>query len=257
LGTAFFFGGESTSYVNDLLLLSGAAPAGAIPQIATDGIVDVFSGGGGPFAPGEIVSIYGSSLGPVAAVTSTFDVSTGQLPVWSANVSVSINGGAAPLYYVSSGQVNVQIPYELEGAHQASVAVTYNGTVSETRTIQIAPTAPRLWPGILNQDGSLNSAGNPAAVGDIIVLFATGQGLTNPPSVTGRVAIAPYASPQDPVRVSVGGQDGAVLFAGVAPGASGVMQVNVRVPAGIHASAGVVLAVGDSHSQNGVTLAVR
>jgi len=256
LGTGFFFGGQTTNYTNDLLLLNSASPAS--PQIAGGGFGDVFTGGGGPFAPGEIVAIYGTGLGPAAGVGSTFD-SSAALPVSSVGVSVAISGLAAPLYYVSSGQVNVQIPYELDGQQQASVSVSYNGATSRGEGIQIAARAPRLYPFIFNQDGSTNSAGNPAAAGSIVVLFATGLGVTSPPSVTGKAAVAPYPGPASPVRVLIDGQDGTILFAGLAPGTAGVMQVNVGLPAGIAANpaADVILTLGTARTQAGVALAVR
>ncbi len=259
LGTAFFFGGQTISYTNDILLLSAASLSPpAAPQIAPGGITDVFSGGGGPFAPGEIVAIYGTSLGPGAGVSSAFDPGSAPLRVASAGVSVAVNGKAAPLYYVSTGQVNVQIPYEVNGQPQASISVSYNGAASSAQAIPIVASAPRLYPGIFNQDGSLNSPDHPAAAGSIVILFATGQGVTSPPSVTGKVASAPYPGPVGPVRVLIGGLDAGILFAGQAPGTAGVMQVNATVPVGITAStADVSLIVGSAPGQKGVTLTVR
>jgi len=142
---------------------------------------------------------------------------------------------------------------------QASVSVSYNGATSRGEGIQIAARAPRLYPFIFNQDGSTNSAGNPAAAGSIVVLFATGLGVTSPPSVTGKAAVAPYPGPASPVRVLIDGQDGTILFAGLAPGTAGVMQVNVGLPAGIAANpaADVILTLGTARTQAGVPLAVR
>jgi uncharacterized protein (TIGR03437 family) len=262
LSTAFFFGGETTRFTNDLWLLSAASPAPPPPQAASPisirGIGDVFSGGGGSFAPGEIVAIYGTSLGPGTGVSSAFDPVTALLPMAFAGVAVAVNGVAAPLYYVSAAQVNVQIPYEVDGHQQARVSVSYNGAASSAQAITIANSAPRLYPGVFNQDGSLNSPDRPAVAGSIVILFATGQGITNPRSVTGQVAAAPYPGPAGPVRVVIGGQDAGMLFAGLAPGTAGVMQVNVSVPAGISANAADVrLMVGGAPSQTGVTLAVR
>jgi uncharacterized protein (TIGR03437 family) len=261
LGTAFFFGGQTTSFTNDLLLLSDAsappAPPPAGPPISIRGFEDVFSGGGGPFAPGEIVSIYGTSLGPGTGATAAFDPVNALLPTALGGVTVAVNGVAAPLYYVSVGQVNVQIPYEVDGQQQASVSVSYNGGSSTAQAIPIAASAPRLYPGILNQDGSLNSPDHPAAAGSIVILFATGQGITSPQSVTGKVAAIPYPGPAGPVRVMIGGQDAGILFAGLAPGTAGVLQINVSVPAGAFANTAVSLIVGGVPSQTGVTLAVR
>jgi uncharacterized protein (TIGR03437 family) len=256
LGTAFFFGGQTTSYTNDLLLLSVATSTG--PRIAAGGFEDVFSGAGGPFAPGEIVAIYGASLGPATGLSSAFDPATTALPNISGGVSVAVNRVPAPLYYVSAGQVNVQIPYEVAGQSQASVSVSYNGTGSAAQLIQIAASTPRLYPGVFNADGSLNSAENPAPAGSIVTLFATGHGVTNPPSITGKAAAEPYPQPVAPVRVSVGGQNAEILFSGSAPETVGVLQINVRLPAAITGNtAGVLLMIGDATSQNGVAVAVR
>jgi uncharacterized protein (TIGR03437 family) len=173
-------------------------------------------------------------------------------------VTVAVNGVEARLYYVSAGQVNVQIPYEVDGQQQASVSVSYKGAASPAQAIPIAASAPRLYPGIFNQDGSLNSPDRPAAARSIVILFATGQGVTSPQSVTGKVAAIPYPGPAGPVRVPIGGQDAGIVFAGLAPDTAGVIQVNAIVPAGLVANtADVSLIVGGIPSQKGVTLAVR
>jgi uncharacterized protein (TIGR03437 family) len=179
------------------------------------------------------------------------------LPTALGGVTVAVNGVAATLYYVSAGQANVQIPYEVDGQQQASVSLNYRGAASPAQAIPIAARAPRLYPGIFNQDGSLNSPDHPAAAGSIVILFATGQGVTSPQSVTGKVAAIPYPGPAGPVRVLIGGQDAGILFAGLAPGTAGVLQINVSVPAGAFANAAVSLTVGGVPSQTGVTLAVR
>jgi uncharacterized protein (TIGR03437 family) len=155
--------------------------------------------------------------------------------------------------------VNVQIPYEVDGQQATAITVNYNGVASPAETVRIAASVPRLYPGIFNQDGSLNSAGNPAPTGSIVVFYATGQGATSPPSGTGRAAAAPYASPVAPVRVTIGGQDAEILFAGLAPATAGVMQINARIPEAIVGTAAVALylSVGNATSQQGVTLAVR
>jgi uncharacterized protein (TIGR03437 family) len=154
--------------------------------------------------------------------------------------------------------VNVQIPYEVDGQQQASVSLSYREAASPAQAIPIAASAPRLYPGIFNQDGSLNSPDHPAAAGSIVILFATGQGVTRPQSVTGKVAEIPYPGPAGPVRALIGGQDAEIAFAGLAPDTAGVIQVNVIVPAGIAANtAEVSLIVKGIPSQKGVTLAVR
>jgi uncharacterized protein (TIGR03437 family) len=146
----------------------------------------------------------------------------------------------------------------MDGQQQASVAVSQNGVAGATQLIQIAAAAPKLYPRVFNQDGSVNSADNPASSGSIVILFATGQGVTRPPSITGRATVEPYPQPVVSVRVSVAGKDAEILFAGLAPGTVGVLQVNVRLPAAIdEKTAGVLLTVGAATSQNGVQVSVR
>jgi CheY-like chemotaxis protein len=117
---------------------------------------------------------------------------------------------------------------------------------------------------MLNETGCCNSARNPAAPGSIAALYATGEGQTTPPGVTGKVSdydkAADYPTPQLPVSVTVGGEPAEIVFAGEAPHSmAGLLQVNFRVPA--NAPAGdavpVVLSVGNSRSLDGVTMAIR
>ena len=148
LQIAFFFGGQTTDFSNDLVRLGARPPVG--PMIAAEGIRDVFSGEGGPFAPGELVSSYGVSLGPRAGVPSAFDPVKGTVPTVSAGVSVLIIGVPAPIYYVRADQVNAQIPYELEGQQEASITANYNGVASAAESVQIAAIAPKPYPGVFN-----------------------------------------------------------------------------------------------------------
>ncbi len=117
--------------------------------------------------------------------------------------------------------------------------------------------------GRLDFGGKLNSADSPAERGSIIVLYATGEGETNPSGVDGRLnefdKIEDFPRSLQAVKVTIGGQDADVLFAAGAPGfLAGLMQLNVRVPAGVQAGASVpvVLSVGTVASPP-VTLAVR
>jgi len=151
------------------------------------------------------VAIYGTGLGPAAGVGSTFD-SSAALPVSSVGVSVAISGLAAPLYYVSSGQVNVQIPYELDGQQQASVSVSYNGATSrgkEFKSLRGHPDYIRSSSIRMARQTRPVIRRQPAASS---FCFATGLGVTSPPSVTGKAAVAPYPGPASPVRVLIDGK---------------------------------------------------
>lgn len=96
------------------------------------------------------------------------------------------------------------------------------------------------------------------------MLYATGEGQTNPPGRDGSLAeyatLAEFPRPVLPVRVLIGGQPAEILYAGAAPGfVAGLMQINLRVPEGspFGEAVGVVLRVGGASSRAGVTLAVR
>jgi uncharacterized protein (TIGR03437 family) len=105
----------------------------------------------------------------------------------------------------------------------------------------------------------LNSPVDPAARGSVVTLYATGEGLTEPVSQDGKLATAPYPKPVLPVTLNVGGYPADILFAGEAPGFAGLMQINARLPGGPAPTGNVplVLRVGTSSSQAGVTITVR
>jgi uncharacterized protein (TIGR03437 family) len=113
---------------------------------------------------------------------------------------------------------------------------------------------------VLNQDSSANSPTNPATLGSVIQIYATGAGLTSPAGVTGAIAQGSLERPILPVAVTIGGVDAKVVYAGSAPGSvSGLFQVNAEVPPRVTPGENVpiVLTVGSAHSQERVTVAVQ
>ena len=261
LSAAFYFGGNlDTGGKTNELWMYGPAAAPIPPRLTREGIVDAFSQRGGTVAPGELVSLFGSALGPAQGAPFQFDGETGLLPGSGGGVQVTFNGIPAPLLYADAGQINAQVPYELAGAQTAQIQVTVNGQRGDAIPYPVSATKPALLPRVFNQDGRENSAGAPARAGEIVVLFATGQGVTSPPSITGAVARGPaYPVPQAETRLLVGGVAAEILFRGQAPGTTGVMQVNARVPTGVAAGPAVpvVLEVGGVASQVGVNVAIR
>ncbi len=259
-GVSFFFGGSTSAGETNELWMLGPGFALARPEISRNGVVNAFSGADGAVAPGEIVSLYGAGLGPLEGFATGIDPLTGRLPVSGPGVDVTFNGVRAPLYYVSAGQLNVQAPYELEGAVEASIVVTVNGSASGAVTVPVTPTKPGLFPTIFHADGSANSPDNPAAPGAIVILFATGQGLTSPPTQTGAFPSGGvFPEPAAPVSLSIGGRPAELLFRGQAPGTAGAMQINARIPEGIgaQAAAAVIVRIGIGESQAGVSVAIR
>lgn len=247
-----------------LLRLANEAPA-----LSAAGVVNAASYASGSVAPGQVLSLFGTGLGPANGASLT--LTNPRLVANSLQgVHVLFDGTPAPLLYASAGQVNVVVPYAVAGQTMTHVQLEYLGTVSPPVTLPVAATAPGVFTldasgkgqgAILNAtDESVNSASNPAAPGAWVSIFATGAGVTTPSSVDGLLAAGPSYRPQAEVSVTIGGLPCELNYAGAAPGlVSGVLQVNARVPSGVAPGPGVPVEVqiGDAVSQAGVTLAVR
>lgn len=261
-GQTFFFGGLTDNGLSNELWMLSPAFISTGPQLAAEGVVNAFSNLGGEVSPGEIITIYGSNLGPLEGVAFGFDPVTGELPRSGPGVSVTWNEIPAPFYFARTDQLNVGVPYELQDATEARLRVTVNGQANEAVTVPVVPTHPGLFPAIWNEDGTVNSPDNPAPVGSIIVLYATGQGVTIPASRTGAFPnpnAGTYPAPLGQTTLRIGGLAAELLFAGQAPGTAGTMQINARVPFGVvpGSSVPVVLQVGAAESRNEVTLHTR
>jgi uncharacterized protein (TIGR03437 family) len=232
----------------------------AIANAASDAV--------GPIAPGEIVTVYGSGLGP-AQLTPLSSLTAGGVATQLGGTQVFFNGNPAPVLYTWGSAVSVIVPYETTGA-SAQVTVTYLGRTSAAIDVPVAPSAPAIfvWGPLpsgegqalaVNPDGSINSTENPAPVGSVITLYATGEGQTSPAGADGKVAASPAPQPILPVSVSIGGQTIKPLYAGGAPGeVAGVMQINVRIPVGVQEGGAVPISlqVGNASGQTGVRIAV-
>jgi uncharacterized protein (TIGR03437 family) len=149
----------------------------------------------------------------------------------SAGVQVTFNGIAAQLVSVQANQIVCFVPFGLDGATSATVQVSYGGVASNPYRIAVAWQNPDLV-AVANQDGPLNSQANPAAVGSIAIIYVTGLGQTDPPSVDGAVNTTPALRPRAMPTVKVNGLMVQPDFLGAAIGqVAGVMQVNLVVPA--------------------------
>jgi uncharacterized protein (TIGR03437 family) len=242
-----------------------------VPSISISSVANGATNLVGPVAPGEIVVLYGSSLGPTALVQSHVN-NAGLVDTQLAGTQAFFNGTPAPIIYTWATQVAAIVPYELSGSASAQVKVTFQGQTSASMTVRVAESAPGLFTldsagkgtaAAVNEDGSINSMTHQAAIGDIITLFATGEGQTVPAGVDGKLANTPLPHPVLPVTVTIGGQTVKPLYAGGAPGAvAGMMQINVQIPNGISwigstYDVPIVLQVGNTVSQAGVTITVN
>jgi uncharacterized protein (TIGR03437 family) len=239
------------------------------PNLTAAGVVNGATFQPGPVAPGEIVSLFGSAIGPPTPALLT--LTNPRLVANSLEgLQVFFDGVPAPLLYASAQQVNVVVPYSVSGKSSTELQLEYLGVASNPVTLQVAATAPGVFsitgsgvgPGaILNtRDGTVNSALNPAARGDWVSIFATGAGVTNPGSVDGIVAALPLPVPIANVSATMGGLPCALNFEGAAPGlVSGVLQINAQVPAGLTPGPAVPVqvSIGSANSAPSVTLAVQ
>jgi uncharacterized protein (TIGR03437 family) len=235
------------------------------PAFTAAGVTNAASYAGGAVSPGEIVTIFGSNLGPATLAGPMLD-SNGLVPTQIGNTQVLFDGVPAPMIHASANQTSAIVPYEVQASTQ--VMVSSNGQTSAPVTLPVAPSLPGLFsanssgqgPGaFLNSDGSLNSPANAAAKGSIVVLYATGEGATSPPGVDGKLAVPPYTVPVLPVSVTIDGIAAEIEYKGAAPEeVAGVMQINVKVPAEVRSgNVPVSLTVGNAKSQSPVTLAVQ
>ncbi len=217
----------SFRYFTILLLLASASQSGLAQTITPGGIVNAASFQA-PVAPGSLISIFGSNL---AATTQA--ASSAPYPTNLGGVSVLVNGTlAAPLFAVTAGQVNAQLPFETP---VGTATLSVNGSTPVTFTV--AASAPGILMAsstrvlALNQDYSINGPEHPAQAGSVITLFGSGQGAVHPAVATGAAAPAePLSLPMLPVTATIGGQPAEVLFGGLAPGYMGALQLNLRVP---------------------------
>jgi uncharacterized protein (TIGR03437 family) len=255
-----------------VLIFAAAAIAayGQTPSITQGGIINAATFTS-PVTPGSLISIFGSNLAGSLAQADSIPLST------SLNsVSVTINGIPAPLLFVSSGQINAQVPWEANGATTASVVVTRNGQQSTAQTGPMGPFAPGIFAQnniaiAINSDGTIAApAGaipgittHPAKVADPggLVILCTGLGATTPGGVTGAASLDALRYATTYPTVLVGGQavsPSNVVFAGLSPQFVGVNQVNVFLAAGTPTGNAVPLQlqVGGITTPNTVTIAV-
>jgi len=249
------------------------------PLPTVTGVDNAASFANGKIAPGEIVTIFGTSLGPANGLGLTLG-SNGKVSTTLGNVSVTFAGYSAPLTYVSATQINCVVPYEVAGLLSPSVQVTYAGQTSNVYSLSAAATAPGIFsqngsgsgPGaILNASGTVNGPNSPAAKSSIIVIYMTGEGQTSGVNgargVTGsvtQVTTLPNGNPFTPQplfipAVTIGGQPATIQFYGEAPGdVAGVMQLNVYVPtAAASGTDALMVSIGGTSSQSGITVSVQ
>jgi uncharacterized protein (TIGR03437 family) len=218
--------------------------------------------GAAAFSPGSLVSIFGINLARQSVLASTLP-----LPKQLGGASLKIGGVDVPLHFVSPFQINAQVPFDVPpGA--AAIVVTLDGAEGSSLGAVVNAAGPGLFtasfdgrgPGIFlhGADFSPVSPSSPARRGEDILIYATGLGAVIPSVESGAAGPAnPLVSAVSSVSVEIGGREGQVSFAGLAPGFAGLYQINVRVPPDVTPSPDVsVVVTGGGVLSNTATLPV-
>ena len=237
-GNLYIYGGNRVYKVTGLS--SGTTPPPA-PAISSNGVVN-----GASFQPGVTanawVTIQGTNL---AGQTDDWSNSivNGALPTMLDGVSVSMGGQAAYVYYISPGQLNVLAPDVPAGPVTVTVTAPGGTSASFTATADAYGPAFFPWPG--NQvvatrtdysyavkAGTFAGATTiPAKPGDVIILWATGLGPTNPAAPLGVATPGTGSYPTASLpTVTVNNTPAMVYGAALAPGSAGLYQIAIQVP---------------------------
>jgi uncharacterized protein (TIGR03437 family) len=268
--TANGVGANFPAYSATLLIVPESSTQKA-PKPVISAIVNAASGAAG-IAPGTLVKITGQNLGPAGGTADPIAGKSGILGTTLSGVRVLFNGAPAPVLGASAASVLAMVPYTAALNSSSNVQVEYLNSRSDSFQAQIVPAAP----GVFTADGTgqgpalafsfdsglfilaLNSSLSPAAAGSNLLFYLTGAGVLDPPGVDGRIESTILPQPTQSVSVTIGGKAATVQAASAPGSVSGILLVNVTVPAGVSAgNAPLVVTVGTASSQSGVTLAVK
>ncbi len=213
-------------------------------------------------APGGLISVFGRKL-----AARDQSAAGAPLPTDLAGTRVSLAGRDLPLFFVSPGQINAQLPFDAQGVVALRVT-SPNGRWSDV-FVQVVGTAPAIFnvrgpgpsgqqtPAIVHVSGRLVTDQEPARAGEFVILYLTGLGRVQGAIAAGQAApfnqLLPAAAT---VEVRVAGQSLAPAFAGLAPGFAGLYQINVQLPVGIPSGRQTLEVVAGDVRSNTVTLAV-
>ena len=224
---------SATGFSTVTVQVTGKVLPNSAPVVTPQSVSNVFSGILGGVAPGTAVQIYGANL---AAPGTSALAPVVPFPVTLGGTSVLIGGIAAPLYYVSPGQINAQVPYELTPGNQYQIVVNTSNGPAVPDPVGLAAATPGIAAfasGTLiaqHSDFSLVTATAPAKPGENLVIYLAGLGATANQPVTGAGAPLPPTGPKIAVTLTVNGTAIETAFVGLTPGAVGLYQINFKLP---------------------------
>ena len=214
--------------------------------------------------PGSIGAISGAGITRGTGVATAFP-----LPTSLAGTTVRVNGTPAPLFAVAEvgarQQINFQVPWSLAGTTSADLVVETVGLGATSMRASLLAVQPGLFTtdgaraaALHASDFALVDGNNPAAKGEIVLLYGTGFGaVENQPETGSATPVSPLSRTLAPVAVAIGGRSADVLFSGLAPGLAGVYQLNVRVPPEVPSGVLAVTATVGERLSPAVSLPVR
>ncbi len=251
-----------------LTMISGfPTPPPVVTGPSVAGITNAASFIPGAVSPGMIFTLFGKGVGP-DVITGAALAANGTLSTLVADTQILFDGAPAPLVNIFATQSSGIVPYSVAGKTSTQVVVVYKGQRSAAFPVQVVDSVPGLFsvnfsgsgPGaIYNQDGTVNSAANPAKRGDVVVLYGTGEGQTVPPGSDGLIATAVYPKPALTATATVGSQPADIVYAGAVPFVvAGEFQINLRLPTNIGSgNQPVVVSFGQFKSQANLTVSVQ
>ena len=227
------------------LQLTPVTSATVKPSVNSGGVVNAATLQGSSIAPASWVTIFGANLAKTTRTWAGNEIVGGKLPNSLDGISVKINGKAAAVEFISPNQINVLTPDDTS-AGPVEIRVTTADGDADPVVAQLAPVNPGFFlydgkylaathadakaigkPGLFPSAPSLTT---PAKPGEVVILYGTGFGVTDPVMSAGQL-VDKLANLVSPPQITVGGVSASVKFAGLIPGFAGLFQFNVELPA--------------------------
>ena len=272
-------GGQALTSLNDLIaspekhylnLHTSQFPAGAVrgqlgPARNVPAITLISAAAAGDAriagASGSLMAVFGTNIAPMLGTLDGYP-SLDKAPTALNGISVAIGGIAAPVVVVSPDHLIAQVPFELtQGGYH--VTVTTPGGTSNIFVLNVQPIYPSIFfdsiGGVITKlpSQSLIRPDNAAAAGDILIIYLTGLGQTNPPLATGQIAARnPLSFTGTPI-VTIGGKQANVLHSLAVPGFVGLYQIAVVMPSGIPAGNTTLKLSLSGNDSNTVNIAAK
>jgi len=223
-----------------LNVIAQTAPVSAAGGVVNNGTF----AGGESLAQGDIAALFGDQF----TYGDPQQASSLPLPTILGGTQVLVNGQPAPVYYVSPGQINFEIPIDA-ATNDATVQVVRNGQAGNTAYLNIQVSEPRFitnggtYAIMTTPNGALTGIpSHPVTAGDIVVIYTIGLGPTSPPVPSGTASPSSPLAVIDPTTVLACFGNNSPFspapcvnpqFVGLSPGFVGLYQINLAIPQGL------------------------